>query len=53
MERKLKQIVFDWRRTQDSENKKELLKQMHALLFKQKEKQVTEKVKKETGCTIC
>jgi DNA mismatch repair protein MutS2 len=47
MERKLKQIVFDWRRTQDSENKQELLKQMHALLFRQKEKQVSEKVRKK------
>ncbi len=47
MERKLKQIVFDWRRTQDSENKQELLKQMHTLLFRQKEKQVSEKVRKK------
>lgn len=47
MERKLKQIVFDWRRTQDSENKQELLKQMHSLLFRQKEKQVSEKVRKK------
>jgi DNA mismatch repair protein MutS2 len=47
MERKLKQIVFDWRRTQDKENKQELLKQMHALLFRQKEKQVSEKVRKK------
>ena len=47
MERKLKQIVFDWRRTQDSENKNELLKQMHSLLFRQKEKQVSDKVRKK------
>jgi DNA mismatch repair protein MutS2 len=44
MERKLKQIIFDWRRT---ENKNEVIKQMQALLFKQKEKQVNEKVKKK------
>ncbi|MBS1598302.1 MAG: DNA mismatch repair protein MutS [Bacteroidetes bacterium] len=44
MERKLKQIIFDWRKT---ENKNEVIKQMQALLFKQKEKQVTEKVKKK------
>jgi len=44
MERKLKQIVFDWRK---AENKNEVIKQMQALLFKQKEKQVTEKVKKK------
>ncbi|HEX4371855.1 MAG TPA: MutS2/Smr-associated SH3 domain-containing protein [Puia sp.] len=44
MERKLKQIIFDWRKT---ENKNEVIKQMQALLFKQKEKQVNEKVKKK------
>ena len=35
MERKLKQIVVDWRRAEQQENKKELIKQLHALLFKQ------------------
>ncbi|MES1223173.1 MAG: MutS2/Smr-associated SH3 domain-containing protein, partial [Bacteroidota bacterium] len=44
MERKLKQIIFDWRK---AENKNEVIKQMQALLFKQKEKQTTEKVKKK------
>ncbi|HTQ64777.1 MAG TPA: MutS2/Smr-associated SH3 domain-containing protein [Puia sp.] len=44
MERKLKQIIFDWRKT---ENKQEVIKQMQALLFRQKEKQVTEKTKKK------
>ncbi|PWT72327.1 MAG: DNA mismatch repair protein MutS [Bacteroidetes bacterium] len=44
MERKLKQIIFDWRK---SENKSEVIKQMQALLFKQKEKQVNEKAKKK------
>jgi DNA mismatch repair protein MutS2 len=44
MERKLKQIIFDWRK---AENKNEVIKQMQALLFKQKEKQVNEKVKKK------
>ena len=44
MERKLKQIIFDWRK---SENKNEVIKQMQALLFKQKEKQVNDKVKKK------
>ncbi len=59
MERKLKQIIADWRRTEDKEGKKELMKQMQALLFGQKEKQVTEKTKKkfdaryiETGTEI-
>jgi DNA mismatch repair protein MutS2 len=44
MERKLRQIVFDWRKAED---KNEVIKQMQALLFKQKEKQVNEKVKKK------
>ena len=44
MERKLKQILFDWRKAED---KNEVIKQMHALLFKQKEKQVNEKVKRK------
>jgi DNA mismatch repair protein MutS2 len=44
MERKLKQIIFDWRK---AENKNEAIKQMQALLFNQKEKQVNEKVKKK------
>ena len=47
MERKLKQIVFDWRRTENEEEKKDLMKQLHAMLFRQKEKQVAEKVKKK------
>ncbi len=47
MERKLKQIVFDWRRAEGEENKTGLMKQMHALLFKQKEKQVKEKTRKK------
>lgn len=44
MERKLKQIIFDWRK---AENKNEVIKEMQALLFKQKEKQVNEKTKKK------
>lgn len=44
MERKLKQIIFDWRKADD---KNEVIRQMQALLFKQKEKQVNEKVKKK------
>jgi DNA mismatch repair protein MutS2 len=44
MERKLKQIIFDWRK---SENKAEVIKQMQALLFNQKEKPVSEKIKKK------
>ncbi len=44
MERKLRQIVFDWRKAED---KNEVIKQMQALLFKQKEKQGNEKVRKK------
>jgi DNA mismatch repair protein MutS2 len=44
MERKLRQIVLDWRKAED---KNEVIRQMQALLFKQKEKQVNEKVRKK------
>jgi DNA mismatch repair protein MutS2 len=44
MERKLKQIIFDWRK---AENKEEVIKHMQALLFNQKEKPQSEKVKKK------
>ena len=47
MERKLRQIVFDWRRSQDAEDKKEFMRQLQALLFKQKENQVKEKTRKK------
>ncbi|MGB8193759.1 MAG: MutS2/Smr-associated SH3 domain-containing protein, partial [Chitinophagaceae bacterium] len=47
MERNLKQIVFDWRKAENAEDKKQLMKQMQALLFKQKEKQVVEKARKK------
>lgn len=46
-ERKLKQIVFDWRKAENASDKNQLMKQMQALLFKQKEKQVVEKAKKK------
>jgi len=46
-ERKLKQMVVDWRRSANDENKKELIKQMQLLLFKQNQQQSTEKVKKK------
>ncbi len=44
MERKLKQIIFDWRK---AVNKEEVIKQLQALLFNQKEKPVAEKIKKK------
>jgi len=47
MERKLKQIVFDWKKAEGSEDKKELIKQMQGLLFHQQVKQRDEKVKKK------
>jgi DNA mismatch repair protein MutS2 len=47
MERKLKQIVVDWRKAEQQENKKELIKQLHALLFKQNQQQASQKVQKK------
>lgn len=47
MERKLKQIVFDWKKAEGNENKNELIRQMQGLLFHQKVKQKDEKVKKK------
>jgi DNA mismatch repair protein MutS2 len=44
MERRLKQIVLDWRKAED---KSDAIRQMQSLLFRQKEKQVNEKVKKK------
>ena len=49
MERKLKQIVLDWRKVSSQEDKRDLVKQIHALLFGQNQKQVNEKVKKKIG----
>lgn len=48
-ERKLKQIVLDWRKASVDEDKKDLMRQLHALLFGQNQKQSTEKVKKKIG----
>ena len=47
MERKLKQVIFDWRKAENVEDKKQLMKQLQALLFGQKEKQVVERAKKK------
>lgn len=49
MERKLKQIILDWRKASSQEDKRDLMKQLHALLFGQNQKQVNEKVKKKIG----
>ncbi len=47
MERKLKQIVADWKKAEGTENKNALIRQMKDLLFKQQVKQKEEKVKKK------
>jgi DNA mismatch repair protein MutS2 len=47
MERKLKQIVFDWKKAETADNKNELIRQMKELLFSQNIKQRDEKVKKK------
>jgi DNA mismatch repair protein MutS2 len=47
MERKLKQIVFDWKKADNTDNKKELMKQIHSLLFKQNQQQAVEKINKK------
>ena len=43
MERKLRHIVLDWKKAED---KNEVLKQLHALLFKQQDNHKSEKVRK-------
>lgn len=47
MERKLKQVVFDWRKAEGEENKKELIRHLKELLFSQQVKHKDEKVKKK------
>jgi DNA mismatch repair protein MutS2 len=49
MERKLKQIIFDWRKADNQDDKRELMKQLQILLFKQNQQNVNEKVKKKIG----
>jgi DNA mismatch repair protein MutS2 len=44
MDRKLKSLVIEWRKSEDKDH---VIKMMHALLFKQKEKQVAEKQQKK------
>lgn len=44
MERKLRQIVLDWKKTED---KNEVIKHLHSLLFKQKETVVVNKLAKK------
>lgn len=47
MERKLKQVVFDWRKAEGEENKKELIRHLKELLFSQQVKHKDEKVEKK------
>lgn len=47
MERKLKQVVIDWRKAEGEEDKRELMKQLQLLLFAQKQQQVSDKKKKK------
>lgn len=44
MERKLKQIVVEWKRTDDKEK---VMKQAEALLFRKREKQINDKIQKK------
>ncbi len=46
MERKLKAMIIEWRKTTDKE---EVIRSIHALLFKEKEKQVQQKKDKKLG----
>jgi DNA mismatch repair protein MutS2 len=47
MERKLKQIVADWKKAEGAEDKKELIRHLKELLFRQHVQQKEEKVKKK------
>ncbi|HSB93271.1 MAG TPA: MutS2/Smr-associated SH3 domain-containing protein [Flavitalea sp.] len=47
MERKLRQLVMDWKRAEGEDERKELIRQLQILLFKQGQQQSTEKVKKK------
>lgn len=49
MERKLKQIILDWKKAEHTDDKRELMKQMQSLLFKQHQQQSSEKVKKKVS----
>jgi DNA mismatch repair protein MutS2 len=40
-------VVFDWRKAESQEDKRELMKQLHSLLFAQKQQQVTDKKRRK------
>ncbi len=46
-ERKLKQIVLEWRKANSEEEKQDLIRQIQLLLFRQKQQQSSEKVRKK------
>ena len=46
-ERKLKQIVLEWRKAEIKENKEEVMKQVQNLLFKKKDQAITGKMAKK------
>jgi DNA mismatch repair protein MutS2 len=49
MERKLKQLVLDWRKADNHDDKRDLMKQVQMLLFNQNKQQSNEKVQKKIG----
>jgi DNA mismatch repair protein MutS2 len=56
MERKLKQLIIDWKKAEGQEDKRKLVVQMQQLLFRKQQQQKTEKARqvieerfKETG----
>jgi DNA mismatch repair protein MutS2 len=49
MERKLKQLVLDWRKAGTQDDKRELMQQVQVLLFNQNKQQSNEKVQKKIG----
>jgi DNA mismatch repair protein MutS2 len=49
MERKLKQLVLDWRKAGTQDDKRELMQQVQILLFNQNKQQSNEKVQKKIG----
>jgi DNA mismatch repair protein MutS2 len=46
MERKLRQVLAEWRRTRDTDQRGEIMKRLQVLLSGQQERQATEKVRR-------
>ncbi len=49
MERKLKQIVVEWKRAEKNDEREKVMKQAEILLFRRREKQVNEKLDKKVN----